>query len=196
MTFASLLTTLDTWFSRGLADAGPGVVPCREGCTACCHGPFDISPADARMVREAVDALPNDVAVGIRSRAAAQRARYAAMVPGWGPPWEVAELSEEAFDALADALAHEPCPALDPVRGSCLIHSSRPATCRLTGLGVVTLEGDVLDNVCPIQGDYPAYAALAPTPFDLLRFEDAAEREDRLASDAGWVSTTVAGVVG
>lgn len=196
MTYSSLLTTLDTWFARGLTAAGPGVVPCREGCTACCHGPFDISPADARLVREAVDALPNDVAVGIRSRAAAQRARYAAMVPGWGSPWEVAALSEEAFDALADALAHEPCPALDPERGSCLIHSSRPATCRLTGLGVVTLEGDVLDNVCPIQGDYPAYTALAPTPFDLLRFEDAAEREDQLASDAGWVATTVAGAVG
>ncbi len=53
----------------------------------------------------------------------------------------------------------------------------------------------MLDNVCPIQDGFPAYAALAPTPFDLLRFEDAAEREDQLASDAGWVATTVAGAV-
>jgi Fe-S-cluster containining protein len=195
MTYDSLLTTLDTWFSRGLTAAGPGVVPCREGCTACCHGPFDISPADAKLVGEAVEALPRDIAEGIRARATRQRGLYATMVPGWGPPWEVAALSEEAFDALADALAHEPCPALDPERGSCLIHASRPATCRLTGLGLVTLEGDVLENVCPIQGDYPSYSALAPTPLDLLRFEDAAEHEDQLASEAGWVATTVAGAV-
>lgn len=196
MTYPSLLATLDSWFARGVAAAGPGVVPCREGCSACCHGPFDISPADARLVRSAVDALPEEVAIGIRERAAAQRARYAALVPGWGPPWEVAALSEEAFDALADALAEEPCPALDPARGGCLIHASRPATCRLTGLGLRTREGDVIDNVCPIQDEFPAYAALAPTLFDLLRFEDAAEREDQLASDAGWVATTVAGAIG
>jgi Fe-S-cluster containining protein len=196
MTYPALLTTLDSWFARGIADAGPGIVPCREGCTACCHGPFDISPADARLVAAAVDALPREVAEGVRARAAAQRGLYAKLVPGWRAPWEVAALSEEGFDALADALAHEPCPALDPVRGSCLIHASRPATCRLTGLGLVTLEGDVLENVCPIQAEHPAYAALAPTPFDLLRFEDAAEGEDQLAGEAGWVATTVAGAVG
>ena len=196
MTYDSLLTTLDTWFARGVTAAGPGVVPCREGCTACCHGPFDISPADAQLVRTAVDALPDKVAAGIRTRAAAQRARYAALIPGWGAPWEVAALSDEAFDSLAEKLAHEPCPALDPVRGSCLIHASRPATCRLTGLGIRSLEGDVIENVCPIQDEFPAYAALAPTPFDLLRFEDAAEREDQLAGDAGWVATTVAGAIG
>lgn len=44
--YAQLLARLDQWFAAGRA-AG-GVVPCRGGCTACCHGPFDISVADVR----------------------------------------------------------------------------------------------------------------------------------------------------
>lgn len=56
MTYRALLPILDRWFMTGSAHAGPGVVPCRAGCTACCLGPFDISPADARLV--ALAALP------------------------------------------------------------------------------------------------------------------------------------------
>lgn len=193
--YRTLLQSLDRWFARGVAAAGPGLVPCRTGCTACCHGPFDISPADAALVAEGLAALPDDVRAGVATRADAQLARYLELVEGWGPPWDVDALSEEAFDALAEALQDLPCPALGE-EGGCLIYDSRPATCRMTGLAMVSRSGDVLENVCPIQGDFPEYAALGPTPFDLHRFEGMAEEADLLASEAGWVTTTVAGVGG
>jgi Fe-S-cluster containining protein len=195
MTYPALLATLDSWFARGAAEAGPGVVPCRLGCNACCHGPFDISPADAELVHQAVAALPQEVARGVRERAAEQTGRHAELISGWSAPWDVAAVSEEAFDALCDALAALPCPALDPENGACLIHDSRPATCRLTGLGIRTRQAEIIDNVCPIQNKFPDYQALPPTPFDLLRFEREAEGCDLAAAGRGSVATTVAGAV-
>ncbi len=193
--YGTLLSSLDRWFARGVAAAGPGVVPCRTGCTACCHGPFDISPADAALVAEGLALLPEALRVGIAGRAAVQLARYRELIEGWGPPWDVDGVSEDAFDALAELLHDVPCPALGE-EGGCLIYAHRPATCRMTGLGMLSRGGDVLENVCPIQGEFPEYAALAPTPCDLHRFEVMAEEADLLASEAGWVTTTVAGVVG
>lgn len=195
MTYPALLATLDSWFARGAAEAGPGVVPCRLGCNACCHGPFDISPSDAELVHQAVAALPQEVARGIRERAAEQTGRYAELISGWSAPWDVTAVSEESFDALCDALAALPCPALDPEGGGCLIHAARPATCRLTGLGIRTRQGEIIDNVCPIQEQFPDYQSLPPTPFDLLRFEREAEGCDRAAGERGFVTTTVAGAV-
>ena len=195
MTYLNLLQTLDTWFAEGVVAAGSGVVPCRAGCNACCHGPFDISAADARQVAHGVAQLPTDVAEGVRQRASAQLLTGQTTFPGWQAPWRPIDIGEDAFDAICDALAGIPCPALDPATGACLIHEHRPATCRLTGLSLRTVEDDLLENVCPIQGQYPEYLALAATPFDLMRFELAAAEHDLEAMDEGWNSTTVAGAI-
>lgn len=187
-----LLAGIDAWFRTGLAAAGPGVVPCTAGCTACCHGPFDISPADAVLVAEAVRQLPPDQRDAMRATARAQVVRYAAVAPGWEQPWDVTVLGEEKFDLLSAALAELPCPALSE-SGACRIYAHRPATCRLMGLSLVTPEGDLLENACPIQADFPAYQALPPTPFDLLRFESEAAEVDKVVIADGWCVTTVAG---
>ena len=195
MPYHDLLTTLDAWFATGAQAAGPGVVPCRSGCTACCHGPFDISAADAREVALAVEALPPEVAVGVRERATAQLRAGNEASPQWQAPWRPTDAGEDAFDAMCDALATSPCPALDPASGACLIHEHRPATCRLTGLALRTPEGDLLENICPIQAEFPDYLVLAATPFDLMRFELAAAEQDLESMDQGWHSTTVAGAI-
>ncbi|MEP6589886.1 MAG: YkgJ family cysteine cluster protein [Gemmatimonadota bacterium] len=187
-----LLATLDQWFGEGLERAGAGVVPCTTGCTACCHGPFDISPADAAQVAAGLRALAPDVRAALIHDAREQVARYAELAPEWERPWNVAALDEEQFDRLAEALADLPCPALDQA-GACRIYAHRPATCRLMGLALVTPEGEVLENACPIQSDFPEYESLAPTPFDLLRFELEAEEVDAQVTAAGWCITTVAG---
>ncbi len=147
------------------------------------------------MVHAAVQALPDDVRSGVQQRAQAHLRRYAQLIEGWSAPWDIAAVSEEAFDALSDALAAEPCPALG-AEGGCLIYERRPATCRMTGLGMLTQSGDLLENVCPIQEQFPAYEALPPTPLDLRRFEALAEGFDVTAAEAGWKATTVVGVVG
>lgn len=172
------------------------MVPCRSGCSACCQGPFDISAADARLVAEAVATLPPTVQDDVRERAARQLEAGAHLVPAWRAPWHAGELDETAFDLICDSLEHAPCPALDPETQACLIHAKRPATCRLMGLSVRTSEGDVLENPCPIQGQFPGYSELAPTPLDLMEFEVDAAQCDLDAMAEGWHSTTVAGAIG
>jgi Fe-S-cluster containining protein len=194
VTYQQLLGDLDDWFARGVASAGPGVVLCRRGCAACCHGPFDISPADAELVAAAVEHLEPVARSAVRSRAAAQLSRYAAAAPDWGTPWDIEAIGDDAFDEVSDALADEPCPALND-HGECLIYEKRPATCRMTGLGMTTPQGDVLENVCPILDTSAAFAELSPTLFDLSGFEGRAEDHDAVSMTNGWVITTVAGAI-
>ncbi len=192
--YRALLETLDAWFGRGVAEAGPGVVPCRASCSACCHGVFDISPADAQLVGEGLSRLPPDQAAALRGRAAEQLAQYGRLRPGWGAPWDVDALTEPVFDALTEQLATAPCPALD-AEGRCSIYAHRPATCRMTGLSMDAGPAGRLDNECPIQFDFPEYEALPPVPFDLIGFEREAARHDAVAVTQGAVTTTVAGAL-
>jgi hypothetical protein len=53
-----------------------------------------------------------------------------------------------------------------------MVYDSRPMVCRWMGLGTVTREGEIIANACPIQDQFPAYAALPPQPFDLGAFGD------------------------
>src|SRR5512141_1812658 len=95
--YRHLLARLAAWFADARRDA-PGVVPCREGCTACCHGPFDISVADVELLREAVCSLPAEVRTEVRRRAQVLVSRMQALEPGWTAPYAVADLGEERFD--------------------------------------------------------------------------------------------------
>ena len=158
----------------------PGVFPCRSGCTACCHGPFDISVADAALVASAVNRLAPGVQTGVVTRALAQLAAMSAIEPAWGAPYDIAAIGEARFDQLTDALADLPCPALDD-HGACTIYTERPFVCRVMGLGMIVESGDVIDNACPIQEQFPAYAALPAEPFQLETFE-ASEAAAKLAA--------------
>jgi Fe-S-cluster containining protein len=193
-TYRALLATLDAWFSGGRERSGPGVVPCERTCSACCHGPFDISPADAALVAEGVAALPVAEAAALRGRAEEQLGRCVERLPTWGPPWDVEALDEATFDGLTEQLAQDPCPALES-DGGCAVYDARPATCRMTGLSMDAGRAGRLDNECPIQGRFPEYAALAPEPFELMAFEEQAARHDEAARAQGHRTTTVAGAL-
>ena len=90
--------------------------------------------------------------------------------PSFQSPWDVSRLGEARFDAVVEAHADAPCPALGS-GGECLIYESRPMMCRLMGLGMQTGNGAVLDNACPIQDDFPGYKELPPQAFDLETWE-------------------------
>ncbi len=164
-----LLREVDAW-QAGARIRSPDVIPCRSGCAACCHGPFDISAADALLVRDAVAALPVGERDTVRARAAAQIHRIRAGEPAFTAPYDVAALGEDRFDAVVEALADEPCPALDDV-GLCRIYEYRPMVCRMIGVPMRTAAGEVLENDCPIQGEFPAYQDMRPFPFDLENWE-------------------------
>jgi Fe-S-cluster containining protein len=169
-TYRSLLTRLDAWFAAARRDAG-GIVPCREGCTACCHGPFDISVADAELIGEALDRMPPADRARVVARARALFARMRELEPAWAAPYAVDALGEAGFDRLTDALAAEPCPLLDEA-GRCGIYADRPLVCRMIGLGMRTPAGRTIENACPIQADFAGYASLAPALFELEAFEE------------------------
>lgn len=167
--YRELLERLDRWFAQA-RKARPGVIPCTGGCSACCHGPFDISVADAELLAAAVNALPDAERREIRSRAGGLFARMRAYLPDWDAPHDIASVGDDAFDRMSDALSAEPCPLLGE-GGACRVYADRPFVCRITGLGMVTPAGRVIENLCPIQERFPAYRALAPVPFDLEGLE-------------------------
>jgi Fe-S-cluster containining protein len=168
--YRDLLQRLQQWFDEGRRAAG-GLVPCRDGCSACCRGPFDISVADAELIGLAVDRLPAEVRSDVVRRADALVGRMQALEPGWAPPYAVDALGEERFDRLTEALSAEPCPLLDEA-GRCRIYADRPLVCRMIGLGMRTPAGRIIENACPIHDRFPAYAALGPVPFELEAFEE------------------------
>ena len=198
--YRALLQRLDEWFARGRREA-PVPVPCCGGCTACCHGPFDISVADAELVRDAVRRLPAAERESVVARAKALLDRMHAVEPGWEAPYEVAAIGEDRFDQLSEALAGEPCPLLDEV-GRCRIYADRPLVCRLIGLGMVTAAGRMIENACPIQDHFPGYAGLPPVLFELEEFEERemkclqAAAERRFGDPERWsFETTIAATV-
>ncbi|MDZ4862828.1 MAG: YkgJ family cysteine cluster protein [Gemmatimonadota bacterium] len=200
LAYQTLLQRVDRWFEQ-IAERHPGVIPCRSGCSACCHGPFDISTADVLLLQEGLALLPPAERAAARDRAEAIMEQMQQIEPGWQAPFDVRALGEDRFDALTDALAAEPCPLLDAA-GRCQVYAHRPIVCRLIGLPMVSAEGNVLENACPIQEDFPAYAALDPQLFDLESLEaveksclgTAAEALLGDSSDAGF-ETVIAAVV-
>jgi Fe-S-cluster containining protein len=168
--YQELLGEVDRWFAEAVS-RHPGVVPCGAGCSACCHGPFDISMADGLLLREGLRLLPEGARELVRGRAAEQLDRMRAVEPEWGPPWDPVGLGEERFDRLAGRMSDEPCPLLDD-EGKCVAYAHRPLVCRIIGMPMVTPEGAILENDCPIQGRFPIYAALEPQVFDLEQWEE------------------------
>lgn len=136
--------------------------PCRPGCDACCHGPFDIGAADAWLLVEGLGSLPDEArAASMRRIATAAGRQRAHLGVGSGEPVSVSLLGDDRFDELCDELHQEPCPLL--VDGRCQVYPFRPQTCRMTGARYVEepegVDGTVeLDMGCPIDltKDYAA----------------------------------------
>lgn len=198
--YRHLLERLDGWMADG-RHRHPGVVPCRAGCSACCRGPFDISVADVELLREALGTMGHDERAEVERRAGRLLTLMESEAPGWTTPHAITDLGDERFDRIAESLAWEPCPLLGD-DGRCRVYDDRPMVCRLIGLPMVSPTGRAIENACPIQEQFPAYAVLPAVPFDLEEFElvemeclQAAAR--RLFGDAGRhdYETTIAAVV-
>ncbi|MEO5825047.1 MAG: YkgJ family cysteine cluster protein [Gemmatimonadales bacterium] len=169
-------------------------VPCRAGCTACCHGPFDISPADALTVAEGMMLLDDRTRTRLIDHANDEIIAFQRVRPDWKAPYAVMALGDADFDAIADIRAAAPCPALDTF-GACAIYRHRPSTCRLMGRAWTAEDGGMLANACPIQDAFPGYADMPAAPIQLDKIEAALEHLDALSAKLGFVTTTVAGAI-
>ncbi|HWA56286.1 MAG TPA: YkgJ family cysteine cluster protein [Gemmatimonadales bacterium] len=179
--YRDTLERLDRWFADAV-EQHPGVIPCRSGCSACCHGPFDVSAADTLLIREALAELPPAAREEVRAAAQRLLARIREQAPQWQAPWDLADLGDARFDGIAESLADVPCPLLD-AEGRCRIYASRPLVCRLIGLPMMTAEGELLENACPIQEQFPDYALLDPQLFDLGALQEAEDRHNEAAAE-------------
>jgi Fe-S-cluster containining protein len=147
----AFVALVDGAFANAAIRSGPHLL-CRKGCTQCCIGVFAIGPADALRLRQGLAALKQEdpsLAARIQQRATASWARLAPQFPGDAASGLLYTDSQgepsENFEHFAN---DEPCPALDPERGSCDLYASRPQTCRLFGPPVAMPEGYGICELC------------------------------------------------
>jgi Fe-S-cluster containining protein len=112
-------------------------ISCREGCGACCRQAVPISPVEARMLSEYIDAQPEGRREVLRARfrAAAVRLEESGIAPAVraiSPSSENEPLLLDKDTAHALGLRYFalgiPCPFLEDDR--CTIHPIRPMRCR------------------------------------------------------------------
>lgn len=148
--YRELLNEVDIWFRRCSLAAGEQIA-CQRGCSACCRGLFDITLLDAFLLKDGFDRL----AAAVRRRAGqAARGRVTAIQrcwPDFKPPFLLNLYPEERWDEVMPDEDETPCPLLGD-DGLCLVYESRPMTCRLHGIPMVDVSGELLfDEWCTLN---------------------------------------------
>ncbi|MFZ3191271.1 MAG: YkgJ family cysteine cluster protein [Candidatus Sulfotelmatobacter sp.] len=163
----ALIQIVDSSFADATRRSGEWLV-CRQGCTQCCIGVFAINQLDAQRLRrglEELDANSPERAEQVRAQA---REGVARLTPGFPGDPTTGLLDEGAAD-FADFANDEPCPALDPVTGSCELYESRPMTCRVFGPPVRSEGGLGVCELCfhGATDEEIAACEMKPDPDDL-----------------------------
>ncbi len=132
----ALLASLERTWAQARQRAGAWLA-CREGCTACCLGPFPITQLDAWRLRRGLEALAGQDparAAALLERARDQVAHQAADFPG-DPVTGAIDAADggAAEERFAARFASVPCPALDPATDRCELYAWRPVSCRTFG---------------------------------------------------------------
>jgi len=123
---------------------------CKPGCTPCCIGVFAIDQLDVLRLQQGLvqlDASDPQRASRVRQRARESWKRIASEFPGDLQTGLLGDDDQAAarFEEFAD---YEPCPALDPERGTCDLYASRPMTCRVFGPPVRSEGGLGVCELC------------------------------------------------
>lgn len=139
--YRGLLTDVDQWFGRSIIQSGERI-RCAAGCAECCRGLFDITLLDAALLKQGFDRLDGEtrerVLVQCRERLVGLRRLW----PAFDLPYILNDHPEEEWKLLMLEDDETPCPLLGP-DGRCLVYDYRPMTCRLHGLPLVDLMGEV-----------------------------------------------------
>src|SRR5262245_29905344 len=99
---------IDEWFKR-IRQTYAAHMECGKGCTACCHGLFDISLADAVEVARGFQELPPDVQRRVHARAVDLHDAIRTAAPDATGPTLFRE-DDVRIDAVVDAADNPPCP--------------------------------------------------------------------------------------
>lgn len=162
-----LVAAVDAAGAEAARRAGP-LLPCRLGCTECCHGPFPIDALDAHRLARGLQQLEREDPA--RAAAVIARAQEAVAILGAGFPGDPAtgDLTTGDSPALEEFLTHHaslPCPALDPATGGCELYRHRPLACRTYGPPVVLGEERLEPcRLCFVGADAATIEACRVTP--------------------------------
>lgn len=148
--YGALLREVDAWFQRCL-DLHPNLITCRNGCSECCRGLFDITLLDSLYLKRGYDALPEPLKTEL-VQAASRRLELLSRVNSlFVEPWLLNGIPEDEWDALMPEEDETPCLLLSET-GGCLIYDYRPMTCRLNGIPLIDVSGEELfDEWCTLN---------------------------------------------
>jgi len=165
-----LIQIVDAAFADSARRSGEWLV-CKPGCSQCCHGVFAISQLDAARLRAGLTALEErdpERARRVRRRAAHSLDLLRPHFPGNAETGVLHE-GHESDQRFSEFGNDEPCPALDPVTGTCDLYSARPMTCRVFGPPIRSEDGLGVCELCYHGATTEQIAAceLTPDPDDL-----------------------------
>jgi Fe-S-cluster containining protein len=148
--YGDLLREVDEWFSSCISLAG-GEISCGSGCSDCCRGLFDITLLDARYLNHGFQMLDDHTKSSVIEKAQHRVALLQGIWPEFAEPYILNYRPEEDWEILMPDSDATPCPLLGE-DGRCLVYDYRPMTCRLHGLPLVDLSGEVLhDEWCTLN---------------------------------------------
>ncbi len=166
---------IDEWF-RQIREKYAANMQCGRGCTACCHGLFDISLSDAVEVARGFHALPPNLQECVRARAAHLDDQIHKAAPDLAQPAIVPE-DDQRIDRIIDAVEIASCPCLGET-GECLIYDRRPLACRLEGVPMVDIRQGLFGDWCELNfKDGIPQSALAELEQDYDRLDELQESQ-------------------
>jgi Fe-S-cluster containining protein len=148
--YRSLLGEVDAWFARCMG-AYPAEIACRSGCSECCRGLFDITLLDACYLKSGFDRLPDDVRESVTGRAIARLRGLQELWPEFTLPYILNYRPDEEWEELMPEEDGTPCALLE-ADGKCLVYEYRPMTCRLNGVPLIDVSGELFfDEWCTLN---------------------------------------------
>ncbi len=163
--YAELLASVDKWFSSCIVHAGPQI-SCKNGCAECCRGLFDITLLDGCYLKSGFDRLPARKRAQVLKKARQRLKALQTLWPDYTEPFILNYRPEDEWDILMPDDDETPCPLLDEDR-TCLVYDFRPMTCRLHGLPLLDVSGEVMhDEWCTLN-----FAGKNPLEMKELRWE-------------------------
>jgi Fe-S-cluster containining protein len=148
--YGALLKEVDGWFASCQTKA-PVDISCGSGCAECCRGLFDITLLDACYLKYGFDHIDAAKKAAVLKKARQRIKGLQALWPDFGPPYILNYRPEEEWEILMPDDDETPCPLLDD-DGGCMVYDHRPMTCRLHGLPLVDLSGEVMhDEWCTLN---------------------------------------------
>jgi Fe-S-cluster containining protein len=184
------MNNLDEWFSR-IRKTYNSEMQCGKGCTACCHGLFDISIADASDVARGFKHLDPGRQAEVLVKAEALQRGIRAIASKTGEP-TLFDVDDPQIDEIVESANHPACPFLG-AGGDCSIYDYRPMACRLEGVPMVDVNDGLFGDWCELNfKNGVAKSALADLAQDYDRIAQSQEARSAVEAERAGLSDSLA----